>query len=321
MNLHEDSEAFEELIAATAQSIGLPQVYIEKDYWVSAALKHLSVSAYCDQVVFKGGTSLSKAYRIIDRFSEDIDLAVFSKGLTDGKRKSLLKSVEGDVTSGLIPLPGDMRESKGSSFRKTVYKYPRSVGGEDFGQASPQLFIEINAFTHPEPFEQRPLRSLIADLLLERGEGELIERFALESFTVNVLCVERTLVEKILGMIKDSYDDDPAAKLSNRIRHLYDICLILKSDKYRAFVESPEFKSMCVACIEDEKSGFLAGNLCLEAPLHAAPLFTNLSDWRTSLENTYSTIFTQLVYGELPSMDEIFEGIQFISENLKTQDI
>ena len=72
MKLHEDPVVFSELITATAAHIGLPEIYVEKDYWVTKALKHLSESDFRDITVFKGGTSLSKAYRIIDRFSEDI---------------------------------------------------------------------------------------------------------------------------------------------------------------------------------------------------------------------------------------------------------
>ena len=73
MRLHEDMEAFLDLVQATSENMDLPQVYIEKDYWVTKALKHLCESNHVNEVVFKGGTSLSKAYRLIDRFSEDID--------------------------------------------------------------------------------------------------------------------------------------------------------------------------------------------------------------------------------------------------------
>ncbi|VAW44017.1 hypothetical protein MNBD_GAMMA04-1140, partial [hydrothermal vent metagenome] len=68
MRLHEEGEVFAELVAVTAETIGLPQIYVEKDYWVTRALKYLSESVHAGEVVFKGGTSLSKAYRLIDRF-------------------------------------------------------------------------------------------------------------------------------------------------------------------------------------------------------------------------------------------------------------
>ncbi len=319
MKLHEDNEVFTELVAVTAETIGLPQVYVEKDYWVTKALKYLSESAHVGEVVFKGGTSLSKVYRLIDRFSEDIDLAVLvgdAGNTTDAARKTLLKGVESAVTQGLTYLKEDAREFKGSKFRKTVYQYPRSIDGGDFGQASPELLVEVNAFTNPEPFETRELQTLIAEVLIEKGESDLITQYALENFSINVLSVRRTLVEKMLGVIKDSYNDDPVAKLSDRIRHLYDICQILKHDEYRKFVAGEDFKPLCDLCIEDEKVGFFAHSDCFEHPLVDAPIFSEFGNWRASLGATYTGAFSSLVYGELPTMNEIEESLGFIKGNL-----
>ncbi len=75
MNLHGTPDIFSELIQATAQKYSIPEVYVEKDYWVTVALKRLSESAYAEDIVFKGGTSLSKAHKLIRRFTEDVDLA------------------------------------------------------------------------------------------------------------------------------------------------------------------------------------------------------------------------------------------------------
>lgn len=317
MRLHEDTEAFSELVQATAEAVGLPQVYIEKDYWVTKALKHLSESVYINEVVFKGGTSLSKAYRLVERFSEDIDLAVFAGDKGDSARKSLLKNVEAAVASGLSEVEDDPRISKGSKYRKTVYRYPRSVDDAEFGQASPELLIEVNAFTHPEPYELRQIQTLIAETLPTLGRADFISQFGLESFSINVLSVRRTLIEKMLGIIKDSYNENPAARLSDRIRHLYDITLILRQDEYRAFVQSDEFMPLCAICIADEKAGFFAYSDCFEKPLANAPLFSDFEKWRTSLEGTYSGTFSSLVYGELPPMDELIKTLGFLRENLK----
>lgn len=62
MNLHEDLSNFKDLINLTANDLGILEFYIEKDYWVTYILKRLSNSEYRNKVVFKGGTSLSKAY-------------------------------------------------------------------------------------------------------------------------------------------------------------------------------------------------------------------------------------------------------------------
>lgn len=72
--MHENKELFEEVFFNTADFCKLPIAIIEKDYFVTLVLKEI-VKRNSD-IVFKGGTSLSKCYKIIDRFSEDIDLNV-----------------------------------------------------------------------------------------------------------------------------------------------------------------------------------------------------------------------------------------------------
>lgn len=317
MRLHEEGEVFAELVAVTAETIGLPQIYVEKDYWVTRALKYLSESVHAGEVVFKGGTSLSKAYRLIERFSEDIDLAVLSADKTDAARKKLLKNIERAVSQGLVYLKKDVRESKGSNYRKTVYQYPRSIDGNNFGQASTELLVEVNAFSNPEPFESRELQSLITEFLIKKGEIDLITQYELEHFSINVLSVRRTLVEKILGVIKDSYNERPVEKLSDRIRHLYDICLILKHEKYKEFVASDDFKPLLKYCIEDEISGFFERSDCFDKPLVDAPIFTEFKHWYAPLDLIYTGVFSDLVYGDLPTMSAIEEALAFIKQNLK----
>lgn len=317
MNLHEDMEAFSELVGETARHIGLPQVYVEKDYWVTNALRHLAQSDFSGYAVFKGGTSLSKAYKLIHRFSEDIDLAVMAGDAGDAQRKKLLKGVEQAIATGLTPLPEDTRMSKGSNFRRTVYRYPRSIEGDSFGQASPELLIEVNAFSHPEPFETHAIQTLVADFLTGVGRQDLIQQYRLESFSIKVLSIRRTLVEKILGIIKDSYHDDPTSRLSNRIRHFYDICQILQIEEHRAFLGTEEFSMICGLCIRDEQDGRFDNAHYLLKPLREAPIFSNFTIWQTALEATYRGMFSELVYGSLPSIEDIGDSLKTIQDHLK----
>ena len=317
MRLHEQADVFTELIANAAETIGLPQVYVEKDYWVTHALKCLSESDCAKQAIFKGGTSLSKAYRLVHRFSEDIDLAVIAGHLRDGPRKKLLKQIEEAASAGLISIEDDQRISKGSKYRKTVYRYPRHTADEEFGQASAELLIEVNAFTTPEPVEVLPVQTIVADALMRQGRGDLIEDYGLVAFPVQVLSIRRTLVEKLLGIVKDSYHDDPVAQLSNRIRHLYDIYQILKLEEHRAFLEGDDFHALCAACIEDERSGGFEQAAYLEHPLGQAPLFDKFQEWSPALRQTYENVFSQFVYGELPAMREINEMIAIIGRRFE----
>ena len=86
MLLHNDKELFREVVISTAETLGLVVPIVEKDYYVTMILNKLSME--CPECVFKGGTSLSKCYHVIDRFSEDIDIA-FSNKLSQGMRKRL----------------------------------------------------------------------------------------------------------------------------------------------------------------------------------------------------------------------------------------
>ncbi len=75
MKLHLSEGDFQELCQLTSDYIGIPESAIRRDYFITFIMATLSRSEYVDQVVFKGGTSLSKCYPgSIDRFSEDIDL-------------------------------------------------------------------------------------------------------------------------------------------------------------------------------------------------------------------------------------------------------
>jgi len=133
MNIHE-SDDFKDAIIATAKYFNMRQVVIEKDYWVTYILKNLSQSEFRNTVVFKGGTSLSKAFNVINRFSEDIDLAIISpEGYSGNKLKVLLKEISETLSSGLIPIASHPKEKKLGKLRATVYEYPKVMGKKTLG--------------------------------------------------------------------------------------------------------------------------------------------------------------------------------------------
>lgn len=91
MNLHEEKDTFRDLVTATAETLGIEATIVEKDYYVTAVLKELT--SRIPDMVFKGGTSLSKCYRVIERFSEDIDISYTmesGKPEEENKKKQLM---------------------------------------------------------------------------------------------------------------------------------------------------------------------------------------------------------------------------------------
>jgi predicted nucleotidyltransferase component of viral defense system len=89
MKLHTDKILFTQAIQATADKLKIPAIFVEKDYWVTYALCAIFTNETIgNYAIFKGGTSLSKCYKIIERFSEDIDIVVsHDENSTDNQLK------------------------------------------------------------------------------------------------------------------------------------------------------------------------------------------------------------------------------------------
>ena len=85
MKLYNDKETFSELVEIASDYYKIDPAFVEKDYFVTLLLKELA--ARVPNLLFKGGTSLSKCYKIIDRFSEDIDITLDSEHQSQGNRK------------------------------------------------------------------------------------------------------------------------------------------------------------------------------------------------------------------------------------------
>lgn len=87
MILHENKIFFRDLLLSASAHLMVPVTFVEKDYWISLVLSRLAKSEYVNQSVFKGGTSLSKGYNLIERFSEDVDIAIIHDKFKTGNEK------------------------------------------------------------------------------------------------------------------------------------------------------------------------------------------------------------------------------------------
>lgn len=92
MSLLRDLKNFDATIDAAAEQLSINAVIIEKDYWVSQVLRVLA-KQFPHDFTFKGGTSLSKCYRLIQRFSEDVDILILPNGRGGGALDTLMKNM------------------------------------------------------------------------------------------------------------------------------------------------------------------------------------------------------------------------------------
>ncbi|SGZ19450.1 nucleotidyl transferase AbiEii/AbiGii toxin family protein [Moritella viscosa] len=323
MLLHSDKAALQEAIRAAANHLALPIEYVEKDYWVTYALKALSESTLSEDIVFKGGTSLSKAYSMISRFSEDVDIAVLTEGLTKnqaGKKVKKASKVISDITM-IFNEVDSPDTSKNSHFRKVRFQYPRIDNSSPVeGQITDSLLLEINAFADPEPYKKMPMSCYIADFFLGTGQGEAVSKFGLEPFHMNVLCTTRTVCEKIMGLIKASYGDDRIDQINRKIRHLYDVHFLMADQFTGDFVESDKFYEMAKKVISCDQNTF-TNTPWFDLPLASACVFSNLEEIWPSLESTYNGEFKAMVVGDdIPSMESLVDSMSRIHKQLDELD-
>lgn len=321
MILHNDKETFNELIETTAAVLGIPAVFIEKDYWVTYILNRLSKSPYKQTAIFKGGTSLSKAYKIIDRFSEDIDLAIITDSIDGNAVKSLIKSIEKALLDENFEETITPQTSKGSKFRKTVHQYPKIIDG-DFGHANENLIIELNSFAKPHPYISKTISSYIFDFLNTQSEEakKLITDFELEPFDINVLDYKRTFCEKISAVARASFESDEVySQLKEKIRHFYDIYHLMQEEEIKAFLNSYDMNKMIQNVREDDQKQFSSD--WANVKLHSIKIFENINIL-DELNSYYNSNFKTLVYSEtLPNMQDIKVKFEELAKILKEKDL
>lgn len=220
MFLHNDSELFRDVISETASSLGIDPSIIEKDYFVTVFLRDI-VKRQPD-IIFKGGTSLSKCYKLINRFSEDIDLNIQCENKpTEGQRKHLKANIVSTIDKFEFVLlnPDEVRSRR--DFNKYIISYPTVFNATYLKQ---QLIVETAVFLRSYPSKRLTATSFIYDFLFKNNHGDIISEYKLEPFELNVQAAERTMIDKLYAL-GDYYLN---GTINGHSRHIYDICKLLE---------------------------------------------------------------------------------------------
>ena len=217
--LHNDRELFEQLILRTSESLGIKAEIIEKDYYVTIFLKEL-VSVSPD-IIFKGGTSLSKCYHLIDRFSEDIDLNIETETKpSESIRKHLKSSIVSVIDKLGFTLTNPENVKSRRDYNRYIIDYPSVLGASYLKE---MLIVETAVYQRAYPTVRKTAGSLIYDFLSANGFDDFIEQYSLEPFELNVQSAERTMIDKLYALA-DYY---LAGTTVEHSRHIYDIYKLL----------------------------------------------------------------------------------------------
>ncbi|MCF6184220.1 MAG: nucleotidyl transferase AbiEii/AbiGii toxin family protein [Bacteroidales bacterium] len=318
MKLHENIELFRDAVVATSQTMGIAEIYVEKDYWVTLALFKIFKSEIGGQIVFKGGTALSKCNKLIDRFSEDIDIVLLKQEKETGNQlKNRLKQIAKIVETVLPETEIRGITNKKGMIRKTAHKYDKTFTGHS-GQIRENVIIEATWLGSTEPYETGNVNSLIYEMIKITKQFEIAKDYVLEPFEVNVLSPKRTLCEKIMSLVRFSFTENPVIDLGNKIRHIYDIHKILGNSKLNKFFQSEEFEELFLKVANDDVISFKNNNDWLQNNPKTAIIFSNTEGIWNNIRTIYFTTFKELVYGELPNEKDILKTLKTVAKRLET---
>jgi len=317
MKLHKNIKLFRDAIVATSQAIQIPEIYVEKDYWTTLALYIIFKSEIGKQTVFKGGTALSKCNRLIDRFSEDIDIVLLKQENERGNQlKNRLKQITKIVETVLPEIEIKGITNKKGMIRKTAHQYNKTFTGH-FGQIRENIIIEATWLGSFEPYETGNVSTLIYEMIAQTNQIKIAKDYNLEPFKVNVLSPKRTLCEKIMSLVRFSFTENPIIDLGNKIRHIYDIHKILENRAFNKFFQSNEFERLILKVANDDIISFKNNNDWLKNHPKTAIIFSDTQNVWLKIKTTYFTTFKELVYGALPSEKDILKTLKTISKRLE----
>lgn len=316
MNLHENRELFTDAILAASQAkedggLGVKQIFIEKDYWISRSLKLLSLSGDAELAVFKGGTSLSKAYGLGARFSEDIDIAITTdRQRTDNQTKTLVSRISHIMADGLdeVEMPDTRKFSK---YRKVYYAYPMLQSSSALSSIKPGLIqLEVVSFANPYPYRKVRMGSMLTDFLLQSGRSDLVYEYGMDTFEVNVLDLKRTAAEKLVSLLRHSLADDYVPELRAKIRHFYDLHFLWRNEDCKEYLLSKEFRDDFQELFAEDQARFNEPNGWQNRTIAESPLITNTNVVWEELKSVYEQELPELAYLAVPESGVIIKSFQ-----------
>ncbi len=296
--LHGDEELFSQVVLRTSESLNIRPEIVEKDYYVTLLLKE--IYSLMPEIVFKGGTSLSKCYHLIKRFSEDIDLGIEAgASITESGRKRIkevmLKAIE---KAGL--------ELDNADSVKSRYTYNRYIVNIPNSNDSPflkdKILIETAVYQKSFPTKLMEATSLVYDYLSQNGFGDFIEQYELKPVMLKVQAAERTLVDKLYALA-DYYLEGTLAEHS---RHIYDIYKLLSVVKI-----DDNLKALAISVADERRND--SHCLSVQDGVNVQDILTEII--RTeAYRNDYEEITAKLLYEQV-SYDTAIVGVQEIVDS------
>lgn len=318
-----------ELVVNVSRLSGLNVVAVEKDWWITAILQCVFSLKYADAIQFKGGTNLSKCWSLIERMSEDIDLAIdreylgfngelsksqVSNRLQRASKAFIIGQFLNDLKESIIQhgIPLEVlsitTNDNGIPTLDPVQihiRYP-SLFEED-NYLLPQVMLEVSGRSSNVALSQRSITSFV-DKYIPNKE------YAMPEFEVTAVQPKRTFIEKVC-LLHEEFNKSHGEIRSKRMsRHLYDLFMMCNQGIDKQVMADEElFKGIIRHRFIYNRVDGVDYNT--ETPGHFAIILTgdSLRQWELDYRNTIE----KMIYGEMrPSFHAIIERIKTLNEDL-----
>jgi len=305
-----DHQDFEQAIQGAARHFSdrrLRPAIIEKDYYVTEALRAIA-NAAGESIIFKGGTSLSKGWDLIQRFSEDIDIFLDPQTHTPplvGRAVNRQLKALRDAVAQNVPLRFLQEESAthGGFGRNDMFSYAQRFGGT--GEVRGRVLVEAAIASGREPTETRQLRSHLAQFLQQTGVSLGFDDEG--SFPMRLLHFRRTFVEKLFAIHKkvELFKKD-AAPVGTHTRHYYDLYQLSSRPEVLDMLRSEEYAQIKNDYERVSKEHFPDHYYCPENMSFARSdaIFPS-PELAEALKPQYQGQCELLCFGPFPSWDEV----------------
>ena len=310
------------ILEQTAIKKALPKQTIEKDLWVTTILQIVFSLPCANSLVFKGGTSLSKVWGLINRFSEDIDFAIdrsvfgLDGDLTKKQVKKLRKAssifVRDELYNQLVEAVSETSlkdlcqiEVQPDGEGDDTYPEPRSifiryqsVFVDQLSYIPPIVKIEAGARSLLEPYDEAQLHSMVEEALptISTTQTDVMVKTAI---------AEKTFLEKAF-LLHELFSVNSFVEARRRSRHIYDLHMMLKQGIADKAVPNDELWQT----IHHHRSTLtsMSGvdySIDIRKNIQLIPPKESLADWKKDYEEMSSA----MIYGEKPVFAELLESM------------
>lgn len=304
-----DRPTLEQLIAVRDRFGLIDEAQVEKDWYVVKALAAIMAAEKGPfQLVFQGGTALSRAHRIIQRMSEDIDIKIVSEGKPSRNAlRRLRKSITAELLKAGFSFDPENEDFRRTNYegRYTEYRLPYDAITKGQGVLRPELFIETSAFAARRPPIECKLISYLAEAYEKPAEIPAIACTSItETAAEKFVALTRRAGAELAGVTRDP---DPTL-----VRHIYDLHVI--REHYDPHEVAELARDVMAADAESRGKEFPAyGADPLGETLRAVEGLAaggNFSEF-------YDRLLRDLVYGDRCAYEAAIASVLVIAEHLK----